>query len=260
MEMRFMNNSFIDNLVSVIIPVYNAERYITETLESALLQTYKKIEIIIIDDCSCDNSFQVIEPYIKESEKVRYQRLVQNSGAAVARNKGISLAKGRFIAFLDSDDIWVANKTEKQLTLMKNINAAFSFTAIEMIDEEGKIIKSKRKIKEVVDYNILLKNTIIACSSVIIDRYITGDFQMPLMRSFQDYATWLMLLRRGIVAYGLDDVLVKYRKRRGSLSSNKLESIKKIWRIYTQYENISIYKAAYYLMNFVFNAVKKHYI
>lgn len=254
-----MKDNYINGLVSVIMPVYNAEQFISETLESILNQTYKNLEVIIVDDCSIDRSFQKIKPYIIANRKIRYHKLDKNSGAAVARNIALKFAKGRYVAFIDSDDLWLINKTEKQLTLMKNKNAAFSFTAIEMIDEEGKFIKSKRKIKKVVDYNILLKNTTIACSSVIIDRYITGDFQMPLMRSFQDYATWLMLLRRGIIAYGLDEVLVKYRKRRGSLSSNKLESLKKIWRIYTQYENISIYKAAYFLMNFVFNAAKKHY-
>lgn len=253
-----MHNNFIDDLVSVIIPVYNSQRFIATTIESALAQTYQNTEIIIIDDCSTDNSYQIINSYISDS-RVNYLKMRENSGAAVARNKAIGHAKGRYIAFLDSDDVWNKEKTEKQMTMMKQNNAAISYTAIEIIDDEGKTIKSKIGVRESVDYNYILKNTMIACSSVLIDRYVSGDFRMPLIRAGQDYATWLMLMRTGIKAYGLNEALVKYRRVNGSVSSNKWKSLSKVWGIYRKYEKMNAFKAAYYSSCFALNAFKKYY-
>lgn len=254
-----MKKSFVDNLVSVVIPVYNSERFLVDTIESVLSQTYKNIEIIIVDDCSKDNSFKIINSYMARNGNIKYHRFDENSGPAIARNKALELAKGRYIAFLDSDDIWNEKKIEKQIELMKNNNAAICYTAIEMIDEEGKLIKSKRNVNEIVDYKYILKNTMIACSSVVVDRYLTGDFRMPLIRAGQDYATWLLLMRDGTKAYGINEALVKYRRVRGSISSNKWKSLKKVWNIYTKCENIDPIRATYYSIFFVFNALKKYY-
>ena len=141
---------------------------------------------------------------------------------------------------------------------MKEVNAPFSFTAIEMIDEQDVLVKPKRKVKEKIDYNFLLKNTMIPTSSVIVDRMQLGDFRMPLRRSGQDYATWLQLLRNGAVAYGVDEALVQYRVGGKSLSSNKFKSIKQVWDIQVKQENISPIKATYHTGFFVLNALKKY--
>lgn len=252
-------NRFEDNrMVSVIIPIYNSEKYIEETIESVLNQTYTNFEIIIVDDCSSDKSGIIARQYKEVHSNIKYVLQEKNEGVAVARNKGISIAKGRYIAFLDSDDIWDINKLSKQLEFMDKKNAKLSFTAIEMIDENGNLLKEKREVKEIIDYNFLLKNTMIPTSSVIVDRSISGEFNMTLRRSGQDYSTWLKLLRDGDLAYGINEALVKYRIRNNSLSSKKLKSIRQVWDIQTKDENINKINAYINILFFIINAVKKY--
>lgn len=246
-------------LISVIIPVYNVEKFIENTINSVLNQTYKNIEILIMDDCSVDNSAELIKCLAKEHSQIKYYKLKINSGAAVARNKGIELAEGEYIAFLDGDDRWKPDKLEKELSLAKDKNAGFIFTAIEMIDENGNIVKKKRKIKEKVDYKFLLSNTIIATSSVLIDISKLGKFQMPLIRSGQDYATWLMLLRDGGYAYGVDEALTQYRRTKKSLSSKKTKNWKKVWNIQVQIEGIKPARAYLNCVGYIFNAIRKYF-
>lgn len=255
-----MNNHFESQLVSVIIPVYNSEKYIAKTINSVLNQTYKNIEIVLVDDCSTDNSAQIIDKYLESHKNIIHHLLEKNSGAAVARNKAIELAKGRYIAFLDSDDLWYPRKLQKQLDLMKKQNAAICYTAIEMVDEDGQLIKGKRNVLEKVDYKFLLKNTMLATSTVVIDRKLMGNFEMPLLRSGQDYATWLLLMRNGTKAYGINEALVKYRKGKNSLSSKKARNIKKVWNIQTKCEKINPLYASINSICYAFNALKKHYL
>lgn len=255
-----MSNLYDNETVSVIIPVYNASRYIGKAIESALNQTYKNIEIVLVDDCSKDNSRQIIEKYMKEHKNIIYHLQEKNLGAAVARNTALDLANGRYVAFLDSDDIWHENKIDKQLDLMKKEGATICFSAIEMIDENGKQIKGKRNVPNRVDYKFLLKNTIIATSAVVIDRNKTGNFSMPLRRGGQDYATWLKLMRNGVVAYGINETLVKYRICNNSLSSNKLKSIRQVWSIQTQEEKVKKFSALINVIYFAINAFKKRFL
>lgn len=256
---RLLGMTYKNETVSVIIPVYNAEKYIANTIESVLNQTYKDIEIVIVDDCSNDNSKTIIEAYAKLNSNIIYHLQKENGGAAVSRNTALSIASGRYVAFLDSDDLWFPDKTKKQMDLIKENSAAMCFTAIEMINENGEMIKGKRNIKNKINYNFLLKNTMIATSSVLIDREVVGNFQMPLIRSGQDYATWLKLMRDGLEAYGIDEVLVKYRVGRNSLSSNKLKSIKQVWSIQVNSEKINCFRATYNTFGFILNAIKKYY-
>lgn len=253
-----MERKYQEGLVSVITPVYNASKYIAGTIESALAQDYKKLEIILVDDCSRDNSVEIIRNLLETSPNIVYFKQPTNMGAGAARNKALELAKGQYVAFLDSDDLWAMDKVSRQLALMKEKNSPFSYAAIEMIDSDNKVIKPKRNIRETCDYKYLLHNTIIATSSVIVDRTVLGDFCMPLRRGGQDYATWLMLLRGGAVACGINDVLVKYRVAAGSLSSNKFKSIRQVWEIQTQDEGICKVHAAYNVMCFLLNAIKKY--
>lgn len=255
-----MERNFVKDLVSVITPVYNAERFIGQTLESMLAQTYENIEFILVDDCSGDNSAQIIQSYKKKHSNIFYHLQEQNMGAGVARNKALEIARGQYVAFLDSDDLWMPDKTKRQIDLMKSTGTPFCYAAIEMIDEQGKTIKGKRLIPEECDYNLLLHNTLIATSSVIVDRNQLGDFRMPIRRGGQDYATWLMLLRDNVVAKGINKVLVKYRISKGSLSSNKLKSIQQVWDIQTQDERISHPKAIYNIILFVINGLKKYFM
>lgn len=253
-----MEEKYTDKLLSIIIPVYNAGKYIEATLNSIYAQTYKDFEIILVDDCSSDNSAEIIKEHMKSHPEIVYHLQEENKGAAVARNTALAIAKGQYVAFLDSDDIWKPDKTEKQLKLLEEKEGAFAFTAIEMIDDNGEIVKKKRKVKEKVTYKFLLHNTMIPTSSVIIDRNKIGDFSMPLRRSGQDYATWLQLLRDGTVAYGINEALVQYRVGHKSLSSNKFKSIKQVYQIQTQDEHINKFSAFFNVLCFGFNALKKY--
>ena len=255
-----MKKQYVKGRVSVITPVYNVEQYIDKTLESVFCQTYKDIEIILVDDCSKDKSAQIIAKYKEAHPEIIYFLQDKNMGAGAARNKALELASGQYVAFLDSDDLWLPEKTERQINLMKEKKSPFSYAAIEMMDENGKTIKGKRNLKETCDYKYLLHNTIIATSSVIVDRTVLGDFKMPLRRGGQDYATWLSLLRGGAVACGINETLVRYRVGSNSLSSNKFKSIKQVWEIQTQDEKINKIVAGFHILCFCFNAFKKYFI
>lgn len=255
-----MNRKYVKGRVSVITPIYNAEKYLKKTLESVFEQTYDEIEIVLVDDCSQDGSAQIIASLKKQHPEIVYFLQSQNMGAGAARNKALELATGQYVAFLDSDDIWLPEKTSRQIALMKKTKSPFSYAAIEMMDEADKTIKGKRTIKETCNYRYLLHNTIIATSSVIVDRNVFGDFRMPLRRGGQDYATWLKLLRGGAVACGINEVLVRYRVSNKSLSSNKLKSVKQVWEIQTQDEHINPFLAIFHVGCFIFNATKKYYV
>ena len=254
-----LKKKFQDNLVSVITPVYKAEKYLRTTIDSVLAQTYPNIEMILVDDCSPDHSREIIEEYQQKTDKLVYHKQEKNMGAGVARNTALELGRGRYVAFLDSDDVWKPEKIRRQIHLMKKTDAPFCFTAIEMIDGNGKVTKPKRNVRKRVNYKVLLHNTMIPTSSVVIDRWQCGDFRMPLRRGGQDYATWLNLLRDGKVAYGINDALTQYRIDGESLSSNKLKSVKQIWEIQTQDEGINKVVAVLNIGVWAVNSVKKYF-
>lgn len=247
-----MNNS----TVSVITPVYNAEKFIKETIDSVLQQSYEDFEYLLIDDCSTDNSAEIVKSYATKDARIKYIKLKENSGAAVARNTGLEHAQGRYIAFIDSDDLWYPEKLETQLAFMQVKNEAFTYTKYEHITEDGQV-QSAPEFPDRLNYSGLLKNTAIACSTVVIDRQVIGDFRMPLVRKGQDTATWLKILRNHNYAYLVDEVLNKYRGREDSLSSNKVEALKRTWNTYRNLEKLPLPKAIYYFIFYVWNAVKR---
>ena len=251
---------YINGLVSVITPVYNVEKYIDRTLRSVFAQTYKNIEIVLVDDQSKDRSAEIIMKYQETHPEIVYFLQPKNMGAGHARNKALELAKGQYVAFLDADDMWKPEKIEKQVRLLKKKNGSFCFTAIEMIDGDDKVIKGKRKVKEEINYKFLLSNTMIPTSSVMVDRTVKGDFRMHLRRGGQDYATWLKLLRDGSIAYGIDEVLVDYRIDGDSLSSNKLDSVRQIWEIQTRDEGVSKVTAVWHIARWCWNSIKKYWM
>lgn len=258
MERR--SQDYVKGLVSVITPVYNAEKVIKKTLESVFAQTYKNIEIVLVDDCSKDDSAAIIKELQETHAEIVYYLQPSNMGAGAARNKALELAKGQYVAFLDADDLWKPEKIEKQISQLLEKNGSFSFTAIEMIDGDDNIIKHKRKVKEEIDYKFLLSNTMIPTSGVLVDRCVKGDFRMHLRRGGQDYSTWLQLLRDGTKAYGINEALVGYRIDGESLSSNKLKSIKQIWEIQTQDEGISKIAVCWHIVRWCWNSVKKYWL
>ena len=151
-----MNKEYEKDRVSVIIPIYNAEKYVEKTLASVFAQSYRNIEIVLVDDCSKDKSAEIIAQLKKQHPEIIYFLQPKNMGAGAARNKALELATGQYVAFLDSDDLWLPEKTARQLALMKDKKSPFSYAAIEMMDESGKTIKKKRNIKETCDYRLSL--------------------------------------------------------------------------------------------------------
>lgn len=244
-------------LVSVITPVYNAAAFIEKTVQSVLNQTYTNIEHILVDDCSTDNSEAIITEMIAKDSRIKYIKLEENSGAAVARNVGIANARGQFVAFIDSDDVWRTDKLEKQISYMQDNKYAFTYTNFEMISEDGLVLNTKVPLPKRLDYKGLLKNTAIACSTVVIDRQIIGDFRMPLVRKGQDTATWLKILKFHDYAYALDEVLGQYRQVQGSISSDRLGALKRTWNTYYNIEKLALPKAIYYFSFYVFNAIRR---
>jgi len=249
-----------DNLVSVIIPVFNSEKFIVEAIKSVLAQTYQNFEIILVDDCSTDNSVSLIEILRKNEPRIHLFKNKVNSGAAISRNRALNEANGQYVAFLDSDDSWYPNKLSQQINLMINKNAFLIFGSIEMVNEYGELVSRKKYVPDSINYDGLLKNTIIATSTVVIDRNKTGYFRMPNIRSGQDYATWLQLLRGNKTAYAIREPVTRYRKIEGSLSSKKTKNWKKVFNIQVNYEGISPIRAYFNCFCYIVNAIKKYYL
>ena len=245
-------------LVSIIVPVYNVEKYICETIECVRKQTYGNWELLLVEDCSKDNTVAVILEYLDkvQDSRVRLIRQEKNNGAARSRNRGLREAGGRYIAYLDADDLWVPEKLEKELVFMKEKQAAFAFTGYEFADENGKGLGKVVRVPEILTYKEALKNTTIFTTTVMFDtEKIDKNFlEMPIIKS-EDTALWWKVLRCGYVAYGLDENLVRYRRAGKSLSSNKLEAMRRIWNLYRKAEGMSIPSSAYHFCYWAVNAV-----
>lgn len=246
-------------LVSIITPVYNCEKLLSKTIECVLNQTYKNWEMLLVDDCTPDNSAKVIEDYVKRDSRIKYFKLEKNSGAAIARNKALSEANGRFIAYLDADDLWKPEKLEKQVEFMINNNYAFTCTDYEKITESGESLNKIIKIPKKVNYNLFLRNTIIQTVGVMVDTKITGKklLEMPNIRRRQDAATWCQLLKNGYDCYECPGNLSYYRVVSNSLSSNKFKAIKMNWYWYRKIEKLPLWKACYCFVGYSFNGVRK---
>ncbi len=237
-------------LVSVITPAYNASRFIGETIESVLAQTYTNWEMIIVDDCSTDHTVDIVKSYKKEDDRIKLFQLEQNSGSGVARNRAMDEAKGRFLAFLDSDDLWMPEKLSRQIPFMLDNGLAFSFTKYVRMNEDGTMTNAVTKAPATVHYEDLMKHCVIGCLTVILDRSKIGEQRMLEIRTRQDYAFWLSLTRQGYLAYGLPEVLAKYRLVENSISSNKLKVARQNWRLYYKIEDQPLWKSLWYFANY----------
>lgn len=236
-----------EKLVSIIMPTYNCAKFIGRTLDSAKAQTYKNWELIIVDDCSTDNTKEIVEEYMKDDERIKYHVLGENSGAAVARTEAMKLAQGSYMAFLDSDDIWMPEKLERQIKWMEENGYAFSCTAYEQIDEDdkplGRVIKTIKK----TGYNRLLLDCPVGNSTVIYDVEKMGKFEVPNIRKRNDDALWLQMLKKEPYIWGMPDVLMQYRIRQNSISHNKLKVIKYHWKLYREIEHLSVIRSAFHI-------------
>jgi teichuronic acid biosynthesis glycosyltransferase TuaG len=247
-----------DSLVSIIIPVYNASIFLDETIKTIQNQTYTNWEAIFIDDCSTDNSEEIIKKYRIKDERIKLYKNETNSYAAITRNKGIDESLGRYIAFLDADDLWVPCKLEKQIAFMLQRDCAFSFTSYEFADENGNPNGKKVHVPNSLSYIQALKNTIIWTSTVMFDmrEFSKEQIYMPDVKS-EDTACWWKVLKNINHAYGLDEVLSFYRRTNSSLSSDKKEAVRRTWNLYRNVENLGFSKSAYYFGNYAYKATRK---
>lgn len=246
-------------LVSIIVPVYNAGRFIDETIQTVLDQTYTNWELLLVDDKSTDDSVKLIKPYASKDERIKLLSNKQNSGAAISRNKGIDAAKGRYIALLDADDLWAPTKLEKQVTFMQEKDCAFSFTGYEFADATGKPNGKKVHVPATINYKQALKNTTISTITVMLDmaKLTKSDIQMPNIRRGQDTATWWKILKSINYARGLNAVLSYYRRTGDSISANKLVALRRTWKIYREVEGLGFLQSAYNYLWYIFNAVSR---
>ena len=244
-------------LVSVIMPCYNMASYISDSIKSVISQTYPQWELLIVDDASTDNTVDIIESYSQSDPRIRCAIKKHNSGIADTRNQCIQMAQGQFLAFLDADDIWHPEKLEKQLRFMIEKNVGFSYSTYDWIDEEGKTLNKFINTIGNLDYETYLRNTIIGCSTVMVDRKIVGEVVVPKFRTSEDTATWLDILKKGFLAYAIDEPLVSYRIRRKSASSNKIKASIDLWKVYRRHEKLPFFKAMRCFACYAFHAIKK---
>lgn len=245
--------------VSIITPSYNSSKFVCETIESVLAQTYANWEMIIVDDASQDNSVDIIENFVKVDSRITLIKLDKNVGAGDARNRGIEKAQGKYIAFLDSDDVWHQEKLEIQIKLMEESQVPISFTGYTIMDEFLNKSKSIIKVPQFVDFKRYLKSTIIGMSTAIINRDIVGEFKLSSIRTRQDGVLWIELLKKGHIAIGLNMQLTKYRSRKNSISANKYKAIKRIWYIYRKYAGLNLFNTSYYFIFYILNNVHRRY-
>lgn len=249
----------MDYKVSIVTPSYNSEKYISQTIESVQAQTYQNWEMIIVDDCSTDKTCEIVEKLSASDSRITLLKQEKNAGAGAARTRSMRSASGRFIAYLDADDIWKPKKLEKQVQFMLDKDCGFSCASYEVIDDNG-----NKKGKEVhmlpkVDYVGFLTNNLLQTVGIMVDtEKVNKDLLvMPDIRRRQDAATWLQILKAGHECYGLDEILAEYRRAEGSLSSNKFKAVKGIWSLYRDIEHLSLPFSCYCFVRYAVLAVWK---
>jgi teichuronic acid biosynthesis glycosyltransferase TuaG len=246
-------------LVSVITAAFNAEAFITETIASVQAQTLTDWEMLVADDASGDRTAEIVAAVAAQDPRVRLIRLQHNGGVARARNAALAETRGRFVAFLDSDDLWLPEKLERQVTFMKERDAAVSYTAFRRTDESGTQLGRLVKVPRRLTYRQLLKNTAIATLTGMADTAKTGPLRMTEARR-DDFILWLSILKRGYVAEGLQEDLARYRVVKGSLSSKPKRSAAWVWNVYREIEGLGPLQSAWCMAHYGTRAVLKRLV
>lgn len=249
-----MNN----HIVSIITPCYNSKRFIPETIQSVIAQTYPHWEMLIIDDCSTDGSDSIIQQYCKQDSRIKYFKTEKPSGSPAApRNIGIKNAKGQFIAFLDSDDLWLPNKLEEQLPLFKNPQTAIVFSNYEKMTSEGKRNNRIVTAPSTTSYHQLLKENVIGCLTAIYDSQKTGKIYFSSV-GHEDFVMWLSILKQGFIAQNTNTITALYRLNEHSVSSNKIKAFQWTWNIYRKCEQLSFFKSCFYFLHYAIRTTLKY--
>ena len=245
------------DLVSIIIPYYKKKKYISTTINSAISQSYKNIEIIIVYDDENYDDLKLLEEIKKKDERIRIIKNKKKLGAGLSRNKGISSSKGNYIAFLDADDTWEIDKLSKQMSFMTNNNYLVSHTSYQIVDEDRNII-GNRVARSFFHLEDLLKSCDIGTSTVIIKKDIFSEqIKFPSIKTKEDFVLWLRILERDIKIYGLDKNLSKWTKSNSSLSSSVIQKLMDGFKVYNKYMNFNSLKSLYYLICLSLNYIIK---
>ena len=244
-------------LVSIVMPVYNSKDYVKESIESIISQSYSHWELIIIDDCSKDKTYEYLLSEYSNNKQIKILQNTVNSGAGVTRNLGLENAQGRLIAFLDADDLWLPEKLSKQVAFMSKNESAIVHTSYAFINEQGKKIPGRVDVSNVVNLRSYMRNTEIGMSTSLINKDIVGEFKLHTMRTRQDTRLWLGLLSEGFTANGLNSDLVLYRVRKGQISGNKVIIAWRTLKLYLSIKNISLAERLTNFCFYAFNGVFK---
>lgn len=247
----------MSELISIIMPAYNAEKYIANSIESVIEQTYANWELIIIDDGSTDRTLKIATEYKNKDERIIVTNTRVNSGVAKARNIGYSISKGRFVAFLDSDDIWLNRKLAVQLDFILKKKCALVYSSYELIDEDGISLRKKVIAPKTTSYRSLLRGSRIGCLTVMIDKQLVTSFEM-LSIGHEDYQTWLEVIKTYGDAKGEESILAQYRVFSKSLSANKRRAAIWQWEIYRKSEKLNLFLSSFYFICYALNAKYKY--
>lgn len=245
-------------LVSIIMPAYNAERYIEEAVRSAMAQTVTDWELLIIDDCSGDSTCSVAERLAREDKRIALFHNEENLGAAGTRNRGLELCRGKYVALLDSDDVWHPDKLEKQLERLRQTGADLSYSSYAVIGEDGKKAKGDYIVPENASFKKMLKENVIGCSTVLLDARIAKQYRFDTSFFHEDYVLWLRLLRDGYTAAGCGEVLVDWRYIESSRSFDKQKSARNRWKIYREYLKLPLPKSLWAFSNYAATSLRKY--
>lgn len=238
----------INPKVSIIIPLYNTKSLLKQTIDSVLAQTYTDWEIIVVDDCSTDGSFEHAQFLAEKDSRIKVYKMDQNSGPGSATKFGFEKSSGGLVAFIDSDDLWAPDKLSKQITFMEENNYEFTCTDYEQINEDGESIHRVIKCKDKAAYKTVLKTCPVGSSTVILTASLLRQVDIPTIRKNNDYTLWLRLLKIYPCIYGMHETLMYYRVWSQSISYNKFKKVKYFWIAYREYEDFSILKSLFLLM------------
>lgn len=244
-----------NQLVSIVMPLYNAQRFIAQAIESVLSQSYNHFELLIVDDKSTDNSVSIVKKYMDDDKRIKLFLLDTNSGPVTARNRAIKEANGQYIAFLDSDDVWFNDKLYRQIKFMDENHLVLTYSAYETMDENAHYINT-RKCFSPINYKNMLKSNRIGNLTGIYDVTFFGKVYIKDV-GHEDYVMWLHLLKQIKSTQGIEEPLARYRISSASLSSNKIKALVWQWHIYRKIEKLNFLQSFYYFGYYVYNAVKK---
>lgn len=245
--------------ITVVMPNYNGHRFVEQAIDSVLAQTYHNFELVVVDDCSKDDSLQLINQKAQNDSRIRIIALEKNSGVANARNVGIKAAKGEYIALLDNDDLWTEDKLERQVVIAER-GADIVYCSYNFIDEQNNEIKKPFIVPKQTNFNKMLASSVISCSTSLIKTELMQAHPFNPEFYHEDYVLWMELLRVCPTAYGDEKVLMNYRQVTGSRSNKKGNAAKERWNTYRKALNLNLVTSAWAFVRYAVNGVMKYYL